>query len=1793
MLQDLSTRTRSSISVLAALADAKIMRGELESGLAVLERLSADSFARTSSSNQLARASSLSASNKSDLWTKIASRKNKVLADGSNLDSQDKDDLPFSIGALRRAQLVYAELVKEGYLDLRLRLYTAFVMKYLGDLPLFENLLQHPDVNDLFYLRYVADAQQYDLFDYKSRCWFQLSFLKWLTSNPQETDMNKLKIQYFSSLLACGNANQPKQHHVSFETFVHDDTLIDTFLADINKEMTQWRIFRGHLLIKHGKMKAAYADLEQASGSHCVKNLEFCRLLGIAHISIAKLELEKALNHYESMLSSSALDLYKNCTDSEVPLMDSEILLMSAKVGRAICLSLSGKSREHRDELLQVLALNTQLFDPYYLHLLLQLFENKLDGTKETLNVLHKLDDGKVYCYHYTMKAIITERVLKENSEIVLLKDDPMYIDRILDLVYNKSGDNASLIWMAILDLILDSQFSGALNILEHVIHCQSSENKSIQHEDFHFDRFLQHCKSVNNEVLSLEFSKDFSDNEIRAIFHLRRGKWLENNFKLTFQAFTEYSTCLELLSLSNMKYAINVRRKALFKRSRLFLQKGNLSDAIRDLQSCIDLVNLLLQTVPSRNDGAKLKLNKTLQKSHFNLGFMYYCVEQYEQAEMSFAISAGRDAYVSRSNAYLGLILSKQSPPRLAEAINSLKRSLKNPEELGAEERDVRMTLAGLLFQQGRDHDTAIQQYSSVLNSHPTDLVARSLRANSYFLTRMFENALDDYSECLKLCGESHGSLPLELNSLRYCRGCCFQKLGNFSDAKKDFEMIYSAKKADPDYLQSLAAVYEACGMVETAVETYSSLIELLKKDGRKEDYIRVLKHRATLCSICDLETQAITDLSTIIALVPDDSESRYERGSLIKATYLDLPEAREASDLSQLRIAMNDLECIKPGHPLHVKARIKLRAICTALNISIGEEFKEELASLEKNRIDGVDPDYVMDYVLKMSREIQQDAANGLRKFSVKLIKSVINHETRIENLRQVDIIANLDRTYSISEHRRIIFGNIKSKFCTLEREPSQKEHYPFKMRFKISGDLQEMFFICTDQESRDLIFRTHHRISNFSEASSMYKTPIHLMKELVLRHSNDVNYQYQLARLQEEDGDFDPSIKSYLTSLRIVSPASLEKGSISNEFQGYHQRLRAFIPELSLAMLLPWNGNSNANRIKSKVLYRLGSIEIKRSTSSNTISTLNEYAKNILEVSILLDRNSVQPNILIGKHCMQESKFETAIQYFQNVVRINKEMPEAYNNLGVALDSVGRESEALAAFSRALEDKPDFCVAECNIIMIKLRQEISRPEATSIVNRLNVLIDSKSMNSSSIFALRGLCKRKLMTFILDDVEAKTKLVREMRKDFKTALQIDPRRQQARLGLILSYLEEFEVQSALDLLASFQDTAAEAGSRKELIVTALKLKSYFVKPVATFLRALSLNPQVDANSVLQPRVEVQDLGILDHYLLSFMQNSAFSVHMTHVALQKLKKRIQVVVYGFEQGLWPKVIKSLNKLLTMSHCNDRLKVFCLMKRTLAHERVGNIRKAADDALLALNTLGMDLRTQQEKLEILPQYQENLSSTLLYAFLCYTGNLHESNGIQNEKLAKQIYRSAILLIPDKVLAHLNLGNLYRKRLKFIPCMQSYINAMKCCVIDCRKTESELIIHQEQIYSFCTKYFMSLLGRMKVRSRQSEKRVTFALQGHSVPEAMDLSSLEGNLLLIEQRIDRIRAPSRRVRLSLKRASRCLLQNGDSLLTELHSNGLTSKEIMESSIRFEDFYLSFNTFSDVLESTMNGM
>jgi Flp pilus assembly protein TadD len=63
-------------------------------------------------------------------------------------------------------------------------------------------------------------------------------------------------------------------------------------------------------------------------------------------------------------------------------------------------------------------------------------------------------------------------------------------------------------------------------------------------------------------------------------------------------------------------------------------------------------------------------------------------------------------------------------------------------------------------------------------------------------------------------------------------------------------------------------------------------------------------------------------------------------------------------------------------------------------------------------------------------------------------------------------------------------------------------------------------------------------------------------------------------------------------------------------------------------------------------------------------------------------------------------KKALFTQAVETLNQVIRLKSDWPEAHNNLGVALGSLGRVKEAVAAHAEAVRLKPDYAGALFNL-------------------------------------------------------------------------------------------------------------------------------------------------------------------------------------------------------------------------------------------------------------------------------------------------------------------------------------------------------------------------------------------------------------------------------------------------------------------------------------------------------------
>jgi|TARA_B100000959_G_scaffold109916_1_gene115935 Flp pilus assembly protein TadD len=59
--------------------------------------------------------------------------------------------------------------------------------------------------------------------------------------------------------------------------------------------------------------------------------------------------------------------------------------------------------------------------------------------------------------------------------------------------------------------------------------------------------------------------------------------------------------------------------------------------------------------------------------------------------------------------------------------------------------------------------------------------------------------------------------------------------------------------------------------------------------------------------------------------------------------------------------------------------------------------------------------------------------------------------------------------------------------------------------------------------------------------------------------------------------------------------------------------------------------------------------------------------------------------------GKAFLEDSKFDDALDFFEQALLLNQNDPDLWNHKGVALRSLGRYEEAMYCFNKSLEIEP----------------------------------------------------------------------------------------------------------------------------------------------------------------------------------------------------------------------------------------------------------------------------------------------------------------------------------------------------------------------------------------------------------------------------------------------------------------------------------------------------------------------
>ena len=68
-----------------------------------------------------------------------------------------------------------------------------------------------------------------------------------------------------------------------------------------------------------------------------------------------------------------------------------------------------------------------------------------------------------------------------------------------------------------------------------------------------------------------------------------------------------------------------------------------------------------------------------------------------------------------------------------------------------------------------------------------------------------------------------------------------------------------------------------------------------------------------------------------------------------------------------------------------------------------------------------------------------------------------------------------------------------------------------------------------------------------------------------------------------------------------------------------------------------------------------------------------------------------DKIQELVTKGKSFLEESKFENALEFFEQALLLNQNDPDLWNFKGVVLRSLGRYEEAIGCFNKSLQIDP----------------------------------------------------------------------------------------------------------------------------------------------------------------------------------------------------------------------------------------------------------------------------------------------------------------------------------------------------------------------------------------------------------------------------------------------------------------------------------------------------------------------
>ncbi|RIB01093.1 hypothetical protein C2G38_2231897 [Gigaspora rosea] len=228
-------------------------------------------------------------------------------------------------------------------------------------------------------------------------------------------------------------------------------------------------------------------------------------------------------------------------------------------------------------------------------------------------------------------------------------------------------------------------------------------------------------------------------------------------------------------------------------------------------------------------------------------------------------------------------------------------------------------------------DIDLAITYCNSAIKNNETNVIAIGIRGKSYYLSNLFEEALEDFHKVLeifpnkailKCCGETYQKLKKYKKSLqnnKQSHGETYRLIGKYNEALANFNKLL---EIEPDNELALGKRSETYFIIEKYNEALTDLNEYMKKNrlsskvigNRAEKRIRIkLSHGATYNEM-DRYMELLKQLNDSLEIEPNNVDALGKRGAIYRVME-DYEKALE--DLNRaVKINMNNAFVLKNNY-------------------------------------------------------------------------------------------------------------------------------------------------------------------------------------------------------------------------------------------------------------------------------------------------------------------------------------------------------------------------------------------------------------------------------------------------------------------------------------------------------------------------------------------------------------------------------------------------------------------------------------------------------------------------------------------------------------------------------------------------------------------------------------------------------------------------------------------------------------------------------------------------------------